>query len=85
MDTQSHPEELQETLTINNLAELDDDYRTSASIENCFSSVPLSFSAVFYAITHQINSCFYSYNQFLLAFTEGILSSLSYPIIYRII
>ena len=50
MDTQSHPEELQETLTINNLAELDDDYRTSASIENCFSNVPLSFSAVFNAI-----------------------------------
>lgn len=34
---------------------------------------------------YQINFCFYSYNQFLLAFTEGILSSLSYPIIYRII
>ena len=67
------------------IAELEDDYRTSVSIENCFSNVPLSFSAVFYAITHQISFCFYSYNQFLLAFTEGILSSLSYPIIYRII
>lgn len=67
------------------MAELDDDYRTSASIENCFSNVPLSFSAVFYAIIIKLIFVFIHTNNLLLAFTEGILSSLSYPIIYRII